>query len=133
MNVVMLRFFFVYGAGQKRNMLIPRLVDNIQACKVITLQGEDGIKINPVHVSDAVQAIQAAVNLQGCHRINVAGPAILSLREICDTIGSKVGVQPIFEVNQTTSPGNLIADIESMKKLLVTPMCRFDSGILDLI
>lgn len=133
MNVVMLRFFFVYGVGQKRNMLIPRLVDNIQACKVITLQGEDGIKINPVHVSDAVRAIQAAVNLQGCHRINVAGPTVLSLREICDTIGSKVGVQPIFEVNQTTSPGNLIADIESMKKLLVTPMCRFDSGILDLI
>ena len=29
MNAIILRFFFVYGAGQKRSMLIPRLVDNI--------------------------------------------------------------------------------------------------------
>lgn len=133
MDVVMLRFFFVYGAGQKRSMLIPRLVDNIREGKEITLQGEDGIRINPVHVSDAVRAIQAALNLHGCHRINVAGPDVLSLRELCNTIGRKIGVEPIFQINTTVSPGNLIADIESMKKLLVIPVKHFDKGVVDLM
>lgn len=133
MDVVMLRFFFVYGAGQKRSMLIPRLVDNIRDAKAITLQGEDGIRINPVHVSDAVRAIQAALDLHGCHRINVAGPDVLSLREICDSIGNKVGAKPIFQISTTASPGNLIADIESMKKLLVTPIKHFDEGVIDLM
>ncbi|MDP3699456.1 MAG: NAD(P)-dependent oxidoreductase [Hylemonella sp.] len=133
MDVVILRFFFVYGAGQKRSMLIPRLVDNIRDGKAITLQGEDGIRINPVHVSDAVRATQAALNLHGCHRINVAGPAVVSLREICYTIGSKVGVQPIFQINRSASPGNLIADTESMKKMLCAPDTKFADGIRDLI
>ena len=133
MDIVMLRFFFVYGEGQKRSMLIPRLVDNIREGKAITLQGEDGIRINPVHVSDAVRAIQAALDLHGCHRINVAGPDVLSLREICDTIGRKVGVKPIFQINTTATLGNLIAGIENMKKLLVTPIKHFDEGIVDLV
>lgn len=134
MNIVMLRFFFVYGAGQKRSMLIPRLVDNIKARKTVTLQGQDGIRINPVHASDAARAICAALNLQGCHRINVAGPDVLSLREICEIAGSKVGVKPIFEINTTTtSTGNLIGDIESMKKLLAPPVKHLAEGIDDLI
>ena len=78
MNVTMLRFFFVYGLGQKRSMLIPRLVDNIQNGIAISLQGDNGIKINPIHVADAVRAIQASLYLKGCHRINIAGPNILS-------------------------------------------------------
>lgn len=133
MNVTMLRFFFVYGAGQKRSMLIPRLVDNIKNGSVVTLQGQDGIRINPVHVSDAVRAIQSALNLKGCHRINVAGPDVLSLREICDTIGRRVGVKPRFQINNAITPGNLIADIESMKKLLAIPIRHFDEGLVELV
>lgn len=133
MNIVLLRFFFVYGAGQKRSMLIPRLVDNVRGGRIVTLQGQDGIRINPVHASDAIKAIRAAMDLQGCHRINVAGPDVLSLRDICETIGSKVGKSPIFEINADATPGNLIGDIESMKKLLVTPTMHFSEGIADLV
>ncbi len=133
MNIIMLRFFFVYGRGQKRSMLIPRLVDNVAAGRTVTLQGQDGIRINPVHVSDAARAIRAAIDLEGCHRINVAGPDTLSLREICETIGSKVGKAPAFEVNAAASTGNLIGDIESMKKLLVEPQMHFAEGVIDLL
>lgn len=133
MNVVMLRFFFVYGAGQKRSMLIPRLVDNIRSGKPITLQGQDGIRVNPVHVSDAARAIHSAFDLQGCHKVNVAGPDILSLREICKIIGKKVGVKPIFESNTSAPTGNLIGDVESMQKLLCIPMKHFVDGIDDLL
>ncbi len=133
MNIVLLRFFFIYGAAQKRSMLIPRLVDNIRCGRPISLQGQDGIRINPVHVSDAARAIRSAFDLQGCHRINVAGPDILSLREICEIIGKKVGVAPIFEVNASASTGNLIGNTESMQKLLFPPTTHFSDGIDDLI
>ena len=133
MNVTMLRFFFVYGLGQKRSMLIPRLVDNIQNGIAISLQGDNGIKINPIHVADAVRAIQASLYLKGCHRINIAGPNILSLREICNIIGATLRVSPIFEKNTSAVAGNLIADIDLMKEKLVVPTISFDQGIFDLL
>lgn len=133
MNLVMLRFFFVYGEGQKRSMLIPRLADNVAAGRTITLQGQDGIRINPVHVSDAVRAVRAAIDLEGCRRINVAGPDTLSLREISEIIGGKLGKKPIFEINSTASTGSLIGDVESMKKLLVSPEVHFEQGIVDIL
>lgn len=133
MNVVMLRFFFVYGAGQKRSMLIPRLVDNIKNGATITLQGENGIKINPIHVSDAAKALQASLTLKGCHRINIAGPNILSLREISNIIGQSLGKAPVFNEIVSSVPGNLIADIGCMQGILIPPTVTFDRGILDLI
>jgi len=133
MNIALLRFFFVYGRGQKRGMLIPRLIDNVRGGNPVLLQGQDGIKINPVHASDAVYAIQAALTLEGCHRINVAGPDVLSLREICGLIGANVGIQPVYQVDQTSQPRNLIGDIENMKKYLCEPRRRFEEGMVDLI
>ncbi len=133
MNVVMLRFFFVYGAGQKRSMLIPRLVDSIKNGTTITLQGENGIKINPIHVSDAAKALEASLTLKGCHRINIAGPNILSLREISNIIAKSLGKTPVFNKILSSAPGNLIADIRCMQEILTNPIITFDKGILDLI
>lgn len=133
MNIAMLRFFFVYGAGQKRSMLIPRIVDSIKNDAIITLQGENGIKINPIHVSDAAKAIQASLNLKGCHRINIAGPNVLSLREISHIIGKSLGKTPRFNEIASTAPGNLIADIGRMQEILTSPIITFDQGIVDLI
>lgn len=133
MNIALLRFFFVYGKEQKRSMLIPRLVDNVRNGNPITLQGESGIRINPVHVSDAACAIKKALNLEGCNKINVAGPDILSLREICNIIGDKVGTTPFFKIDTTQEPRNLIGDIENMKKYLCNPIQHFKNAIIDLI
>jgi len=133
MNIALLRFFFVYGKEQKRSMLIPRLVDNVRAGESILLHGQNGIKINPIHASDAVYAIKAALSLEGSHKINVAGPDVLSLREICELIGVNLGIQPNYQIDQTKEPQNLIGDIENMKKYLCEPRCHFEEGMIDLI
>lgn len=36
-------------------MLVPRLVGSVARGKPIHLQGENGIRLNPIHVSDAVR------------------------------------------------------------------------------
>jgi nucleoside-diphosphate-sugar epimerase len=47
MNIVILRFFFVYGPRQNTTMLIPRLIRSIKEGNPIILQGSNGIRINP--------------------------------------------------------------------------------------
>lgn len=132
MNVSVLRFFFIYGQGQKRSMLVPRLIDNVLAGQPITLQGNDGIRINPVHVSDATAAVEKCLALDGSHTFNVAGAEVMSLRAIAETIGHAVGREPVLKVD-ATEPRHLIANIDALRERLVAPSVNFEEGLLELI
>lgn len=129
MNIIVLRFFFVYGSGQRRSMLIPRLVQSVLDDKPISLQGQDGIRLNPTHVSDAVAAIIHSLQLKGSHKINVAGSQVFSLREIGEIIGKAVDKEPKFDVQMDVRPRHLVSDINKMSSLLCPPKVRFDEGI----
>lgn len=130
-NIQTLRFFFVYGKNQKRSMLIPRLVDSVKEGKSITLQGGTGIKINPIHVSDATQAILSAIELKESNKINIAGKEILSLFEIVEIISQKLNKKALF-MYQNTEAKHLIADIQKMEKLLHKNNVTFREGIQEL-
>ena len=132
LNVSVLRFFFMYGRGQKRSMLLPRLVDNIREGLPITLQGRDGIRINPIHVSDAVHALESCLQLTGSHTFNIAGKEILSMRDIAATIGQAVGREPVFEV-EPVEPRHLIANIDAMQVSLAVPKVLLAQGIGELL
>lgn len=131
-DVITLRFFFVYGKNQKRSMLIPRLVDSVKEGKTITLQGENGIKINPIHVSDAALSIKNALNLEGSHKINVAGKEILSLKEIVTMIEQMFGKEAKIEI-QNQPAKSLIANIDKMNLLLCKPITNFAVGIKEFL
>lgn len=132
LDVQQLRFFFVYGKGQRADMLIPRLLNNVLEGNLITLSGNDGIKINPLHVSDAANAIKTALNLQGSHIINVGGPEVLSLRGICEIIGTVTGKTTRFNIEKK-EPGHLTGNISLMNELLVMPVIKFSEGIKTLL
>lgn len=132
MDVSVLRIFFMYGQGQKRSMLIPRLIDNVLAGQALNLQGPEGIRINPVHVSDAVTALEECLQTEGSHTFNIAGREVMSLREIAKLIGQSVGREPAFNVQQA-APGHLIANIDAMCSRLAAPRISFADGIRDLI
>jgi len=132
-NVVILRFFFVFGKNQREGMLIPRLVRSVIQEKPILLQGNDGIKINPIHASDAARAIRQALSLNQSKKINVGGREILSLREIGEIIGEVVGKKPKFEVDMSKEPNHLIGDINKMSRLFGSPKVNFKRGIEDFV
>jgi len=132
MKVIVLRFFFMYGPGQKRSMLIPRLIDDIRAGRDIVIQGEQGIRINPIHVSDATRALFRAITLDHSATFNIAGPEVLSLREICDMIGERLNVVPKYVV-MAGNPRDLIGDITAMKELLCVPQMLIADHIKDLL
>jgi nucleoside-diphosphate-sugar epimerase len=128
-NVVALRFFFVYGPGQSRSMLIPRLIDNISAGRPINLDGHDGIRINPTYVSDAVASVLAALSLESSETINVAGPETETLRSIANIIGDLVGNEPVFNVNDRATPRDVVGDTTKMARLLAAPIVSLREGL----
>lgn len=133
LNIVILRYFFIYGTGQDRQMLVPRLVDSVRDERPILLQGEEGIRINPIHASDAARATAAAAALDRSVTVNIAGPEALSLRAMAESIGRSTRCEPRFEIQWGEQGRNLVADISLMSELLGPPTIRFESGIADLI
>jgi len=133
MNVVTLRFFFVYGPGQGESMLIPRLVRSVIEGKSICLAGEDGMLFNPIHVRDAVTAIRSSVDLNSSEKINVAGSDVLSLRQVGEYIGEAVGKAPCFDVDAQAKANHLVGRIEKMKRLFNHHPCSFREGIEDYV
>lgn len=127
-NVTALRFFFVYGEGQKKTMLFPRLAAAVSTGAPVTLAGADGMRLNPVYVDDAAAATVAALRLTGKTIVNVAGSEVLSMREIAEAIGAIVGKSPIFQETQEAD-GDLVADISRMQTLLHRPVVQFRDGI----
>ncbi len=132
LNLVQLRFFFVYGKEQNKSMLIPRLVENIKAGNPIQLAGQSGIKINPIYVGDAVDAIIQAIDFEGSEKFNIAGPEVLSLKEICEFIGDALNIKPIFLQNNTKA-GHVFGSIDKMSSLLHTPTIRFKEAIKEFV
>jgi UDP-glucose 4-epimerase len=119
-QVTVVRPFFIYGPGQNRGMLVPRLFDSVASAKPISLQGSDGIRINPVHAMDAASAVVAALNTQASATVNIAGPQVISIREIAEMMGQYLDKKPVF--NQIAGePRDLIADISVMRKNLFEP------------
>lgn len=133
LNVVTLRFFFVYGAGQPAAMLLPRLAANIREGKAIFLHGDDGIRLNPVHVDDAVLAICQALALDESRLLNVAGPEVTTLRAIGEEIGRQTERDPIFNVDKIARPNHLVADINRMSRALGAPKVGIIRGIAELL
>lgn len=133
MVVVILRFFFIYGQWQRSSMLIPRLIDSVRNGRSIMLQGQDGLRINPIFVDDAAAAIEAATRLNTSETVNIAGPETLSLREIGMTIGKAVGRTPQFETQADKEPRHLIGDTSRMRRLLCAPSTNIWQGISQLI
>lgn len=130
-QVVVLRPFFMYGPRQNRRMLIPRLFDSVATGRPITLQGKDGIRINPIHVEDAVQAVLAAIDRPESAVYNIAGLEVFSLRQIAEIFAVHLGLAPVFEA-AGGEPQDVIADISLMRSKLHEPQRLLLESIADI-
>ena len=109
--------------------MIPRLVDNVLHGRPIVLQGQDGIHLNPIYVDDAAAAIEVAAGLEASEMINVAGPQILTLREIGALIGEATGRPPRFEVQPGAEPKHIVGSTGKMTRLLGVPQTGIAEGL----
>jgi UDP-glucose 4-epimerase len=131
-TVCALRFFFIYGSRQRPHMLFRRLIASVCEGRALTLQGADGMRMNPVHVDDAARATVAAVIRKASGVFNVAGPEIVSLRDIGEAIGERLGVRPDYNVLADQAPNDLIGDIGRMSSVLVAPCTGLRQGLAEM-
>jgi len=124
-----LRFFFIYGPGQRDSMLVPRLVRSVREGVPVALQGEEGLRLNPIYATDAARAVEAALGLAAPATINVAGPTALGLRALCEEIGAQLGRAPVFAVQPARGAHDLVASTELMRRLLAPPLVSPAEGI----
>ncbi len=128
---VIFRYFFIYGKNQNRLMLLPRLYDQVQRGIPIKISGKEGIKINPVHVSDAAFLTKEAIKLTASSTFNVAGPQILSMKQIVELFGKDCSRKPIFEETNAKQT-NLIANIKLISGVLGSPKILIRDSIDDI-
>jgi nucleoside-diphosphate-sugar epimerase len=127
-TATVLRPYFVYGAGQRRDMLIPRLVESVRAGKPVQLQGGDGLRINPVYVDDLARIAVESLALRGYAEYDVGGPDTLKLRELCGVIGRLVSRAPVYEAVPGV-PDDLVADPRDLHAKLPIERTGFERGL----
>ena len=127
-----LRLFTVYGDGQE-GRLIPNLLARLRAGEPVTVSGDRGLLLSPVHVDDVAAALIATVGSEAPVRpfeiTNVGGPDALGVREIAEILGRVVGHAPRFQAAGTEEPGGFVADISKLLRTLpIPPPRRFAEG-----
>lgn len=125
---VVLRFFFVYGPGDGTT-LVPRLADSILEGREIVIQGDPGMRMNPLHVVDAAAAIEAALALDGPAVVNVAGAETIALSELVERLAASLDREALVR-HTDEEPGDLVAATDAMRERLgVSPAVSLDEGL----
>ncbi len=134
MDTVVVRPFFVYGAGQ-RGMLVAGLAERVLRGDEVTIDGDPGLRINPIHVRDAARAIAAAVRAQaGAGIVNIAGAQTVALTQVVAGLAAAAGVRPRIVHAGAGPPGDLLADTARMRdRLGVTAQVTLDEGLRDVV
>jgi nucleoside-diphosphate-sugar epimerase len=121
-----LRFFFIYGPGQ-RNMFIPGVLARVREGQEVTLAGPDGIHVNPVYVDDAAAAVAATLDLDESTTLNVAGPDVVSVRDIAEIGGRLLGREPAFATGDPQP--DLVATIDRLRAVGAAPTVSVQEGL----
>ena len=132
-STAVFRFFFVYGRDQK-GMLIPRLIENIKKGEPIMIYGKSGVRLNPIHVNDAVKAFSPVLETPVSGVFNIAGEEVVSIKELSEKMGRLMGKDPVFVYEKSITPGDIIGDNSRMKSVLgVVPEVYLDEGIAEVV
>jgi nucleoside-diphosphate-sugar epimerase len=128
-GVTQLRLFMPYGRGQNEKMLLPTIAAKVRAGTPVDLHGPDGLRCNPVAVADVAEAVRRCLPLEGTQTLNVAGPEVLTLRQVAEAVGTAVGREPRFHSKAETPPV-IVGDTSRLRATLGwQPATRFADGV----
>ncbi|MEL7207313.1 MAG: NAD-dependent epimerase/dehydratase family protein, partial [Actinomycetota bacterium] len=94
-SVVALRYFTVYGPGQRPDMALHRLFEAALTRSPFPRFGDGSQVRDLTYVDDVVAATIAAgaADVSGVRAVNVAGGSAVSLTQLIDAVGSLVGAE----------------------------------------
>jgi len=136
LDIVILRYFTVYGPRQRPDMAIHRFVDQISNGKPPVVYGDGKQTRDFTYVDDIVagtiEAAQAegyageAFNLGGGHRISVND----LLQRLIKLLGKENVIQPVYEAAKPGDVENTHADIGKARGILgYEPRTSLEEGL----
>jgi nucleoside-diphosphate-sugar epimerase len=132
-RTVIFRFFFVYGAGEEK-MLIPSLLEKVRAGETVTIEGNPGLRTNPIYVGDAVRVFDVALNKPVAGVFNVAGDEAVTIRDLVGLVEEVVNKKASIQHTKDHGQGDLVGDNSRMKELLnVLPETPLREGLRKMV
>jgi UDP-glucuronate 4-epimerase len=132
--VVCLRFFTVYGPGQRPDLAIHKFTRAIWEGRPIEQFGDGSSRRDYTYIEDIVQGVRAAADYEGAPYdvFNLGESETISLREMISAIEDATGKQAVVE-RQPDQPGDMPAtwaDITKARQLLgYQPQTKIAAGI----
>lgn len=111
-----LRLFFPYGPGQ-RSRRIPMIAERVLRGQAVDVVNKGQPRINPIYVTDVVEIIERALDVQGNWVVNVAGDETVSMVGLARIVGEIVGREPVFNYVEGPAISDLVGDNELMHRL----------------
>ena len=131
---IALRFFTVYGPGQRPDLAIHKFTKNIVAGKPIAMFGNGSTSRDYTYVEDTVQGIIGSIHYDQTdfEIINLGNHYTISLKELIEGIEKVTGKKAIIN-QQPDQPGDVpktYADIAKAKALLgYDPKTQIHEGL----
>ncbi len=136
-NVIMLRFFTVYGPKQRPDLAINKFTRLMLENKEIPMFGDGTTSRDYTYIEDIVDGIKKAceycINNNNVYEIiNLGNSSPVTLKEMISTIGQALCVEPKIK-QLPMQPGDVertYADISKAKNLIgYEPKTTFEEGI----
>ena len=133
MDIVMLRFFTVYGPRQRPDLAIHKFASLISAGKPIPVFGDGSTARDYTFVSDTVDGILACTRKSfGFEIFNLGESQTVTLSRLIELLEKSLGRPAIID-RQALQPGDVpitFADIAKARALLgYNPTVKIDEGI----
>ena len=141
MDIVMLRFFTVYGPKQRPDLAINKFTRMMLEGEKIPMFGDGSTSRDYTYVDDIVDGICKTFeyldkNSNVYEVINLGSNNPISLKEMIATIGEVLGIEPKIE-QLPMQPGDVdrtFADITKARELLgYAPSVSFEEGVMRFI
>ena len=133
MDVVMLRFFTVYGPRQRPDLAIHKFTRLIEAGKPIPVFGDGSSARDHTHISDILQGVIACTREEfGFEIFNLGESQTITLAELITLIENALGKKAVID-RQPVQPGDVpitYADISKARQRLgYDPQMKVEQGI----
>lgn len=137
MNIIMLRFFTVYGPKQRPDLAINKFTRLMLNNEEIPMYGDGSTSRDYTYIDDIVDGIcrscNYVMNNDNVYEVlNIGSNNPISLKEMINTIGNSLNIEPKIK-QMPMQPGDVdrtYASIDKARKLLgYEPKITFDEGI----
>jgi UDP-glucuronate 4-epimerase len=133
MDVIMLRFFTVYGPRQRPDLAIHKFAKLINAGQPIPVFGDGSTARDYTYISDIVDGVMACTQKEfGYEIFNLGESQTVKLSQLIELLEAALGMKAAID-RQSQQPGDVpitFADISKARaKLGYNPYTKIESGI----